>query len=342
MGSLLLIPNPFAMKRIVRALGIVVLVVALSALAGYAYMTQALPDVEAPAELSVELTPERIERGRYLANSVCVCMDCHAQRDWDLLSAPPKPGTQGAGGDRFNRTMQFPGEFYARNITPFALKDWTDGELYRAITSGVSKDGHPFFPVMPYPNYNRLATEDVHSIIAYLRSLEPIETPPYPASVIDFPVNLIMRTVPEAPRPMDRPEPTDPAYGEYMVNAAACIECHTRTEKGERVGAPFAGGFAFTMPNGAVLRSANITPHPTDGIGAWDKATFIARFKQYADSAYVPPRVDWQAGDFQTVMPWTMYATMTEQDLGAIFDYLSKLPPVAGRPEVWTPPGSGS
>jgi len=73
------------MKRIMKALGIVLLIVALSALAGYAYITQALPDVEAPAELSVELTPERIERGRYLANSVCVCMDCHAQRDWDLL-----------------------------------------------------------------------------------------------------------------------------------------------------------------------------------------------------------------------------------------------------------------
>lgn len=323
------------MKRFIKILAAVLLLLAVVVGAGLLYITQALPDVDAPADLKVELTPERIERGRYLANSVCVCMDCHAQRDWSLFAGPPKPGTMGAGGDKFDRTMQFPGEFHARNITPYALKDWTDGELYRAITSGVSRDGHPFFPVMPYPNYNRLATEDVHSIIAYLRSLDPIATPAYPESTIDFPVNLIMRTVPEPPKPMDLPTPTDPRYGEYVINAAACIECHTNTVKGERVGQPFAGGFAFTFPDGSVLRSPNITPHPTDGIGAWDKAMFIARFKQYADSAYAHPKV--APGEFQTVMPWTMYATMTEQDLGAIYDYLAALKPVAGRVEKWTP-----
>lgn len=326
------------MKRLLKILGLLLLLAVVAIGGALAYVRIALPDVEAPADLRVEITPERIERGRYLANSVCVCMDCHGQRDWSLFSAPPKPGTLGAGGDKFDRSMNFPGEFYARNITPFALKDWTDGELYRAIASGVSKDGHPFFPVMPYPNYNRLATEDVHSIIAYLRSIDPIETAPFPASVVDFPLNFILRTIPEAPQPMQRPAPGSPAYGEYMTNAAACIECHTKTVKGERVGEPFAGGFEFAFPNGAVLRSPNITPHPADGIGSWDKATFIARFKQYADSSYAPPPVNLAAGEFQTVMPWTMYATMTEEDLGAIYDYLRALKPVAGRPEKWTPP----
>ena len=322
------------MKRFIKVLGALLVLLAVVVGAGLLYITKALPDVDAPTDLKVELTPERIDRGRYLANSVCVCMDCHAQRDWSLFAGPPKPGTLGAGGDKFDPTMQFPGEVFARNLTPFAPKDWTDGELYPAITSGISKDGHPFFPVMPYPNYNRLATEDVHSIIAYLRSIDPVSTPPWPESTIDFPVNLIMRTVPQPAQPMDRPAPTDDRYGEYVTNAAACIECHTNTVKGERVGQPFAGGFTFAFPDGSVLRSPNITPHPTDGIGAWDKAMFIARFKQYADSAYVPAKV--APGDFQTVMPWTMYATMTEEDLGAIYDYLAALPPVAGRVEKWT------
>lgn len=330
------------MKRMLRILGLLVLLIALAAGGAALYVTTALPDVDAPADLKVELTPERIERGRYLANSLCVCMDCHSTRDWDLYAGPLKPGTFGGGGEKFDRSMQFPGEFYSKNITPFALSAWTDGEIYRAITSGISKDGHPFFPVMPYGNYNMLATEDVHSIIAYLRSLDPIETKPYPASVIDFPVNLIMRTIPQPAAPMVRPAPGDPTYGEYVVNAGACMECHTKSEKGKKVGQPFAGGFEFNLPNGSIVRSANITPHPTDGIGAWDKATFIARFKQYADSSYAPPKVDWQAGDFQTVMPWLMYATMTEEDLGAIYDYLRALPPVAGRPEKWTPAPTGS
>jgi mono/diheme cytochrome c family protein len=257
------------------------------------------------------------------------------------LPGPLKPGTFGAGGDKFDRTMQFPGEFHSKNLTPFALNAWSDGEIYRAITSGVSRDGHPCFPVMPYTYYNKLATEDVYSIIAYLRTLDPIETKPYPESVIDFPVSVIMRTIPEPAAPMAQTKPGDAGHGAYIANAAGCVECHTNTEQGRKVGEPFAGGFPFSFPNGSVVRSPNITPHPTDGIGGWDKATFIARFKQYADSSYVPTGVDWAAGDFQTVMPWMMYATMTEEDLGAIYDYLSSVKPVAGRPERWTPaPGS--
>ncbi len=159
------------------------------------------------------------------------------------------------------------------------------------------------------------------------------------ASPAGVPVNVIMHTIPEQAHPMERPAPTDPTYGEYMVNAAACMECHTKTEKGKKVGEPFAGGFAFTFPNGSVVRSMNITPH-ADGIGAWDKATFIARFKMLTDSSYVPPAVDWANADFQTVMPWMMYAHMSEEDLGAIYDYLRSVPAVAGKVEKWTPPGS--
>jgi len=267
-------------------------------------------------------------------------MDCHSQRDWNAFAAPPILGTAGAGGDKFDRTMQFPGEFYAKNITPFTMKNWSDGEIYRAITSGVSKDGHPFFPVMPYMNYNKLATEDVYSIIAYLRSLDPIETKPYPESVIDLPVNLIMRTVPEPPHPMARPAMTDPNYGEYVTNAAACIECHTHTEKGKKIGEPLAGGFEFQFPNGSIVRSANITPSEDGGIGKWSKEQFIQRFKLYQDSAYVVPAVNWERGDMQTPMPWMMYASMTTEDLGAIYDYLRTIKPVASVIEKWTPPGS--
>ena len=322
------------MKKLLKILGVLLLILLLGIGAVLAYVSFALPGIDAPADLKVDLTPERIERGRYLANSVCLCMDCHGERDWTVFAAPPKPGTLGAGGERFDRTMQFPGEFYSRNLTPFALKEWSDGEIYRAITSGVSRDGHPFFPVMPYPNYNRLATEDVHSIIAYLRSLDPIETAPYPASQVDFPLNFILRTIPEPAQPMEKPAPTDPDYGAYMANAASCIECHTHTVKGERVGKPYAGGFVFNMPNGGVLRSANITPHET-GIGSWSKEQFIERFKMYVDSGYTPPPVDMRAGEFQTVMPWSMYATMTEQDLGAIYDFLRTVEPVESVVVKW-------
>lgn len=324
------------MKKFLKAVGVLLAVIVLVVVGGITYIAQALPKVAAPGDLHVELTPERVARGEYLANHVTVCMDCHSTRDWNQFAAPPVPGTLGKGGEVFDQSMNFPGRFVSRNITPFNLKDWSDGEIYRAVTSGVSKDGHPFFPVMPYPYYNRLATEDVYSIIAYLRTLPSIESTPE-ISKADFPMNIILHTIPEPPRPMALPKPTDPDYGAYLTNAAGCKECHTKMEKGKAVGEPFAGGFEFHFPNGSVLRSANITPDPANGIGAWDKETFVMKFRQYADSAYTPPAVDWKAQDFQTVMPWLMYGGMSEQDLGAIYDYLRTLPPVATKVEHWTP-----
>ncbi len=125
--------------------------------------------------------------------------------------------------------------------------------------------------------------------------------------------------------------------GAYMVNAAGCKVCHTKVVNGKEVGEPFAGGFEFQFPDGSIARSSNITPDKLHGIGAWDKATFIRKFKLFADSSYTPATVDWQGQDQQTVMPWMMYAGMTEQDLGAIYDYLHALKPVANQVQYWSP-----
>ena len=76
---------------------------------------------------------------------------------------PVKAETLGAGGEFFGDEAEgF--AVYSRNITPAAIGNWTDGELIRAFTSGVSKDGTPLFPIMPYPRYARLSREDVESI----------------------------------------------------------------------------------------------------------------------------------------------------------------------------------
>lgn len=324
------------MKKLLKVIGVLLVVLVLVLVGGITYITQALPNIAAPEDLHVELTPARVARGEYLANHVTVCMDCHSTRDWNKLSGPVEPGTLGKGGEILDQSMNFPGRFVSKNITPFNLKNWSDGEIYRAITSGISKDGHVFFPVMPYPYYNKLATEDVYSIIAYLRTLPAIESHPE-ASKAEFPMSVILHTIPEKPHPMPLPKPTDPDYGAYLVNAAGCKECHTKMEKGKAVGEPFAGGFEFHFPNGSTVRSANITPDKETGIGAWDKETFIRTFKQFTDSSYVPPTIDWNAQDYQTVMPWMMYGGMSEQDLGAIYDHLHALEPVVNKVEYWTP-----
>ena len=322
------------MKRFLKVLGALAGGVVLVAVAAVVCVTQLLPNIPAPADLRVEVTPERVARGAYLANSVCVCMDCHSTRDWSQLSGPLKPGTLGMGGERFDQSMNFPGEFIASNITPHALKDWTDGEILRAITSGVSKDGRPLFPVMPYPAYGKMATEDIYSLIAYLRSLPPMPSSPA-LSKADPPVNVLMHLMPQPAQPGLVPAKSDTvAYGGYLTNAAGCAECHTKMEKGQPVGQPFAGGFEFAMPGG-LLKSPNITPHAGTGIGSWTKEMFVERFKAFAPGRFPSTAVDAAKGEMQTVMPWTMYATMTEEDLGAIYDYLKSLPAVENTVERW-------
>ncbi len=323
------------MKKLLKVLAALIAVAVLLVIGGVLYVTNFLPNIPVQADLRVEATPERIARGQYLAHSVCVCMDCHSTRDWAVFSGPLKPGSLGVGGERFDQSMQFPGAFIAPNITPHGLKDWSDGELYRAITSGVSKDGHPLFPIMPYPSYGQMATEDVYSLMAYLRSLPAVESSPGPSKA-DPPVNVIMHLMPQPAKPVPLPPASDAvAYGGYLANAAGCTECHTKREQGKAVGQPYAGGFEFAMPGG-VARSPNITPHPVTGIGAWTKQIFVDRFKAYAPGSFKPVPVDAAKGDMQTVMPWTMYASMTEADLGAIFDYLKTLPAVENNVERWS------
>lgn len=292
------------------------------------YVSFFLPNTGPAPDISVELTPEKIERGNYLANHVTVCMDCHTLRDWSKYSGPPVEELLGSGGEVFNQDFGFPGRFISKNITPFALADWTDGEIFRAITSGVDRDGKPIFPVMPYTSYSTLDREDIYAIIAYIRSLEPVESVLEPSKP-DFPINIIMNTMPVKPQLTERPPATDKVrYGEYMVRASACADCHTNARDGKIIGEYMAGGFEFNMGNGTVVRSLNITPHPVSGIGSWSKEQFVQTFRSYTDSLYVPHEVDMDTQEFQTVMPWIMYGGMTEKDLGAIYEYLMTIPAV--------------
>lgn len=299
------------------------------------YVSTALPDVGNAEDLKMEYTQERIDRGRYLANAVMLCMDCHAERDFSKFSGPPKDGTLGSGGDRFDQTMGFPGVFYAKNISPYGVSRYTDGELYRVITTGVNKDGKAMFPVMPYLYYGKMDPEDIYSVIAYIRSLEPVQKD-IPESKPDFPFNFIVNTIPQNAQPQQRPDKSDwIAYGAYMTNASGCIECHTNVKGGQIIKElAFSGGREFQFPDGSIVRSMNITPDKT-GIGSWTEEKFVHQFKQYADSSYVLPSV--APGEFNSIMPWMMYAHMEEDDLKAIYAYLKTVKPIENIVERFTP-----
>jgi mono/diheme cytochrome c family protein len=300
--------------------------VALIVVGGGGYLFIVLPDVDGPFDVSIDATPERIERGHYLVNHVTGCLVCHSTRDWSLYAGPIIAGSEGMGGERWSVEMKIPGTIYSSNITPAAISSWTEGEVIRAMTGGVSRDGRALFPVMPYAEYGIMSSEDVHAVVAYVRSLNAVEND-VPERALDFPMSLIVRTIPSNPQPASIDSSDSIKYGEYLATIAGCLTCHTQAEMGEPLpGMKGAGGFEFRMPWGTV-RSSNITPDKKTGIGKWTKASFVAVFKAFDGAGPVP--LDEADLPFNTVMPWMSFAGMSTTDLSAIFDYLQTLDPVA-------------
>jgi len=318
------------MKRARMIIVIALLAIIVATIALLAYVRFELPNVGHPENLKVVMNSQNIERGKYLANSVCVCVDCHSKRDWSLFAGPLLVNTVGQGGEEFSQKFGFPGKYYAKNITPYGLHDWTDGEVLRAISCGVSKKGNPLFPVMPYLDYGILDKNDLCDIIAFVRTLSSVENN-IPESVSDFPMNFIIHTIPQKAKYSNIPDKTNRvAYGGYLFTAASCADCHTPQKKGQPIqGMDLAGGFQFPLVTGGIVNSANITPDIETGIGAWPEEAFLIRFQAYTDPKYKPASIS--PGAFNTYMPWTMFSTMQADDLKAIFAYLKTVKPVKNK-----------
>lgn len=311
------------MKKVIFTI-LIVIVIAIVGIG--LYLKFGLPNQPLPDDVKVDVTPDHVARGKYLANHVTVCMDCHSRRDWSRFSGPPTPGTEGAGGEYFGVEMGFPGKFYSKNITPFHLKNWTDGEIFRTITTGENKDGNALFPIMPYTYYGRMDKEDIDDIIAYLRSLPSIENKT-PERSIHFPVNFLINTFPKKTHLTQRPpKAVNAVYGAYMTNASGCRECHSPADDKGQINEKlaFSGGRTFLM-NGLKTNSANLTSDKETGLGDWTSEMFVSRFKAYLDSSASPHVAN---NGFNTPMPWTMYAGMDTTDLEAIFAYLKTVRPI--------------
>lgn len=316
------------MRLVLKVIGVLVACTVILAVGGYLYLLMAYPKVGPAPTVRAEATPERLARGKYLADHVAACTDCHSQRDWTRYAGPLKPDTYGVGGEIFDESLGFPGRLVSLNITPAALASWTDGEILRAFIEGVSRDGTPLFPLMPYLTWGQhMSRDDALAIVAYLRTIPPRSEQLADRS-LHFPLPLVVRTMPTPANPAARrPDPSDRvAYGGYLTHIAGCVDCHTPVDSNHApiTARRLAGGQEFPLPNGLIARSANLTPDAT-GIGGWSEEQFVAKFRAFVDgTANVPIK----PGDFNTPMPWPSYAGMTTEDLGAIFAYLQSVPAV--------------
>lgn len=276
-----------------------------------------------------EATPERLERGRYLATSVSGCVYCHGELDWNAPGFPVKAGTEGMGRSLTDEGMPW---VSAPNITPdpeTGAGTWTDDMLARAIREGIGHDGRTLFPMMPYPQYRYMSDEDVASVVVYLRSLPPVKKA-QAAPAIPFPVNRFINAVPEPvenaiPQP-DRTRQVE--YGGYLVRISACRDCHTpQTPEGEPIAAlELAGGFVLHGPYGQVA-SVNVTPDPS-GIPYYTEELFLEMMR----TGMVKAR------KIHDQMPWSLYGKQTDEDLKAIFAYLRTVAPVKHRVDNTLPP----
>jgi mono/diheme cytochrome c family protein len=207
------------------------------------------------------------------------------------------------------------GEIRTANITRdprHGIGAWTDGELAYLLRTGIKRDGR-FAPIML--QFPELSDEDVYSIIAFLRSDDPLTRPvsqPAPRStpslMARFFIRFLMKPADYPAHPVAAPDAGDPvAFGRYLTRAKFdCAGCHTKT---------FAGGEELVDSAGQPVFTANLTPHPT-GLLAWTAADFerAVRGNRGRD------------GRLLRVMP--MFSGLSDAEVDAMYAYLRTVEPV--------------
>ncbi len=254
-----------------------------------------------------------VERGAYLAD-VMTCHNCHTPRGPNgfdvsrLLS----------GGSQVFDEPAF--KVSGANITPdraTGIGNWTDAQLKSFLVSGIKPDGITAAPIMPTAFYPVLTPRDLNALVAYLRSVPAVSRE---TATPEYRMKLEHQTPPYADAQMKDADMADPlTRGRYLVTIAHCLECHT--PQGARghdyANAAGKGGKIFNGPWGQVV-AANITSHPTEGLGQWSDEE-IRRA--------VTEGISRDGRKLKPPMGYASYAKMTRQDQDAIVAFLRTLPP---------------
>lgn len=114
-----------------------------------------------------------VERGQYLAH----IMDCGGCHHTGAFTPQPNMATPLSGSD-IGFEMPGMGVFFPPNLTPdkaTGIGAWSDAEIITAFTTGVRPDGRQLAPMMPYMSYAHISADDAAALVAYLRSLPPVD-----------------------------------------------------------------------------------------------------------------------------------------------------------------------
>jgi mono/diheme cytochrome c family protein len=242
------------------------------------------------------------ERGKHIFNSISSCVVCHRN--------------DGGGGPFINDPAM--AVLNAPNLTrgPGGVGAlYTDADYDRAIRRGIRADGTRLL-VMPSWAYAAMTDDDAASVVAYIRSMPPVDrtTPRVRLGPIGHVLNATHKLTFDATRIADEGPPqlppaapmNLPAYGRYLVRIGGCTSCH---------GVHLSGGHLLGSPSDPP--ASNLTP---TGIGNWSSANFIITLTKGVDPSH---------HKLDEFMPWRTIRTMTDDELGAIYEYLKTVPPRA-------------
>jgi mono/diheme cytochrome c family protein len=288
--------------RVIRLIGafLAVVVVLVVLLVGAVYLNgqrQLTLRYDNPVpNVTVAASPERIERGRYLVSTFAECAGCH--------STNPTGNPPVLDGNHMADLAAL-GQFYAPNLTPARLREWSDGEIVRAIREGVSRDGRGLF-IMPSENFRHISDEDVQAIVAFLRQMPAVqkETPPIAPSFLGS-MLLGASQVGSTRQPPVRsvsapPRGATAEYGQYLVNIGGCRSCHGANLDGENI--------PQGPPPGPTLRV----------VKGWTEQQFVQTLRTGTNPSGK------QLNPEQ--MPWPAFGAGTDEDIRAVYLYLRGLP----------------
>lgn len=276
--------------------------------------------------LEVTPSPERSSRGKRLVSMLC--SRCH----YDV-------GTGSLSGRELSETITGLGTLRAPNITrdpDHGIGEWTDGELALLLRTGLHPRLETVVPPSVMPRWPRMAEDDLHAVIAFLRSEDPWVAPhpeqpePTDYSLVAKARALLTWSPLSYPRdPIPSPPRDDlEAFGRYLVDdLLQCSSCHSgdgeeversaRHETEDYLG----GGMVANDINGVVLFAANLSPHPT-GIREWTSEDMQRAL------------VDGFGPDGELVRwPMPRYPALESHEVESIYAYLQTVPPVDNEVE---------
>lgn len=294
-----------ALKWIGSIVGGLIVLFALVAMAGAMMgdkkLTQSFDYT--PENLTIPTDTEAVARGQALVEHLMLCADCHGP---DL------------GGQEFFKPEDGAGTLWAPNLTQGnggIGSAYTDADWVRALRHGIRPNGEVLL-IMPSEIYTHVALEDMANIIAYLKSLPPVDRTIPQRDLAFMPkVMLGLGAIPAeeflpahhidhaAIPPAAPARGVTVAYGQYM--ALVCSACH---------GDDLAGMPAD--PDSGSIAAPNLTPGGE--LANWTEADFLTTLR-----TGVTPGGE-NLDPMQ--MPWQRLGGADVEDLQAIWMYLQSLP----------------